>query len=162
MTGCPSGCLTKSSVEEGQWTLLEISGEGQLFCTFRFDNTYLGTNAPVNLLLDKLEKYSLNNCVFQIPGSYVESSSLKSRRPPLADTVIHLNSSQGNHSISLIINHRSPFTPTMVVYCAILLLSFLLLELVPISRRLLEKQFYVPLKILIHYMKRIEDSQADE
>ncbi len=162
MTDYLSGYLAESPVEEGQWTLLEVNGEKQLFRTFRFGNTYLGANVPVNLLLGKLEKYNLNNCGFQISDSYMESNGLKSRRLPFTDAVIHLNSSQGDYSISLIINHRSFFTPAMIVYCAILLLSLLLLGLVPISRRLLEKQFYVPLKILVHHMKKIEDGQTDE
>ena len=41
MTDYLSGYLAESPVEEGQWTLLEVNGEKQLFRTFRFGNTYL-------------------------------------------------------------------------------------------------------------------------
>lgn len=147
---------------QGSWSLMSINGEEQLFRVLQIGNTYLGTNVPIHTLLGKLEKYNLGNCTFRITDSGQQSDDPESITSLFVDSHIHMNSREGDYSISLTINQRSFFTPALIVYCSILLFSFLLLCLVPFSHQFLKKQFYTPLQILVEHMEKTKNGKVDE
>lgn len=151
-----------SPTAQGRWTLQQVENEQHLVRIFRFGSAYLGASVPISTLLEKLEKYNLNNCMFRITDTCEEISGVTRSRWLFSDAVISLNSGVGDYSVSLTVDQRSFFTPAMIVFCAILLLSLLMLFLVPVSRRFLNNRFYKPIQILVDHMEKIENGQSTD
>lgn len=162
MTRYLSDYFMDEPAPQGPWKLMTVNGEEQLFRILQIGNCYLGTNVPINALLGKLEKYDLSNCTFRIEDSYQQADAPQPITSLFEDSHIHMDSREGNYSISLTINQRNFLTPALIAYCSILLFSVLLLCLVPFSHQFLKKQFYTPLQILVEHMEKIENGNIDE
>lgn len=162
MTRYLSDYFRNEPAPQRSWSLVNINGEEQLFRLLHVGNSYLGTNVPIHTLLDKLEKYNLGNCTFHISDSHEPVEIQKEHTSLFSDSHIRMNSGEGDYSILLTINRRTFFTPALIVYSCILVLSFLLLCLVPISHRFLKSQFYTPLQVLVRHMEKAADGNTIE
>lgn len=161
MSAYLSEYFSKTPDAQKEWELTDINGQTELLRIFRFGNSYLGASVPISALLEKLEKYNLNNCEFHISDAG-DAESGKNAFTLFSNSLVHLDSSEGNYAISLTISHKEFFTPALIVFLSLLLLSVLMLCLIPLSRHFLRGQFYTPLRILIQHMKKIEYGQTDE
>lgn len=145
-----------------KWTLVNIEGKEHLLKTFHFGNAYLGASVPIDILLEKLKKYDLTECSFQITDSDQIATEERHSAFPFRNNKIVLNSALGNYVLSLTINQKDFFTPSLIVWSSILLLSILMLYLIPLSGRVLKEQFYAPLEILVKHMQHIENDETTE
>lgn len=157
-----SGYFDTMTDPQRKWVLVNISGQEHLLKTFHFGNAYLGASVPIDILLEKLKKYNLTECIFQISDSVQNDATEPNQSFPFHNNRIVLNSALGDYVLSLTINQKDFFTPSLIVWCSFLLLSVLMLYLIPLSSRVLKEQFYTPLEILVKHMHHIENDETTE
>lgn len=153
--------LTDNADDSRKWQLLDIQHESYLLRILKFNDTQLGAIVPISVLLEKLEKYHIENGQFTVTAYMPQDGA---PRPParltLRELCIYAHSSAGDFSIEL--RSSAPFDSNapFVFYLLCTVLSLLLLTIIPLSRHYMRQHFSDPIDIVLSHMRRVQAGDA--
>lgn len=144
-----------------EWQLLTIEGQQYLLCMLKFNDTQLGALVPISALLEKLEKYQIENGQFTVTAYVPQDGAPRLfARLTLHELRIYAHSSTGDFSIEL--RSSAPFDSNapFVFYLLCTVLSLALLAIIPLSRRYMCQHFSKPIDIVLSHMRRAQTGDA--
>lgn len=145
------------------WRLVTIAEEQYLLRLLRYNHIYFGACVPIQTLTDKMANYDLGNStvrVIQEAEVYRPAKTDIGLRSILNDEFL-LPSETGDFALQFTIDWMLLYSRHLRIQLGVVFFSFLLLLMIPLSKKYLKWQITEPVQKIVEHMQLIQGGNMD-